>query len=506
MSISDMTALELGRRIQSGDITAVQAAEASLARIKAMEPSVHAFVTVNEEKTMEQAGKVQADIEAGRLKGPLAGVPVAIKDNMCTKGMRTTCSSRILGNFIPTYTAQAVSNLEQAGAVILGKTNMDEFAMGSTTETSAFGVTRNPWNLEHVPGGSSGGSCAAVAAGECFYALGSDTGGSIRQPSSFCGVTGIKPTYGTVSRYGLIAYGSSLDQIGPVAKDVSDCAAVLEVLASHDPKDSTSMERRDCDFTSALSEDVRGMRIGIPESYFGQGLDQEVKDAVLEAARVLGEKGAIVETFDLKLAEYAIPAYYVIASAEASSNLSRFDGVKYGYRAPEYQGLHSMYKKSRSLGFGPEVKRRIMLGSFVLSSGYYDAYYLKALRTKALIKKEFDRAFASYDVILAPAAPSTAPRLGQSLGDPLKMYLGDIYTISVNLAGIPGISLPCGLDSKGLPIGLQLIGDCFMEKNIIRAAYAYEKTREWKLSLLAAGKAKEPSGALTGRAERRSHE
>ena len=285
MSISDMTALELGRRIQSGDITAVQAAEASLARIKAMEPSVHAFVTVNEEKTMEQAGKVQADIEAGRLKGPLAGVPVAIKDNMCTKGMRTTCSSRILGNFIPTYTAQAVSNLEQAGAVILGKTNMDEFAMGSTTETSAFGVTRNPWNLEHVPGGSSGGSCAAVAAGECFYALGSDTGGSIRQPSSFCGVTGIKPTYGTVSRYGLIAYGSSLDQIGPVAKDVSDCAAVLEVLASHDSKDSTSMERRDCDFTSALSEDVRGMRIGIPESYFGQGLDQEVKDAVLEAER-----------------------------------------------------------------------------------------------------------------------------------------------------------------------------------------------------------------------------
>ena len=507
MSISDMTALELGRRIQSGDITAVQAAEASLARIKAMEPSVHAFVTVNEEKTREQAGKVQADIEAGRLKGPLAGVPVAIKDNMCTKGMRTTCSSRILGNFIPTYTAQAVSNLEQAGAVILGKTNMDEFAMGSTTETSAFGVTRNPWNLEHVPGGSSGGSCAAVAAGECFYALGSDTGGSIRQPSSFCGVTGIKPTYGTVSRYGLIAYGSSLDQIGPVAKDVSDCAAVLEVLASHDPKDSTSMERSDCDFTAALSEDVRGMRIGIPESYFGQGLDQEVKDAVLEAARVLGEKGAIVETFDLKLVEYAIPAYYVIASAEASSNLSRFDGVKYGYRAPEYEALHSMYKKSRSQGFGPEVKRRIMLGSFVLSSGYYDAYYLKALRTKALIKKEFDRAFASYDVILAPAAPATAPRLGQSLGDPLKMYLGDIYTISVNLAGLPGISLPCGLDSKGLPIGLQLIGDCFKEKSIIRAAYAYEKAREWKLPPVTAGTPEEPSGVTAGEAERRmSHE
>ena len=507
MSILDMTALELGRRIQSGDITAVQAAEASLARIKAMEPSIHAYVTVNEEKTMEQAGKVQAEIEAGRLSGPLAGVPVAVKDNMCTEGMRTTCSSRILENFIPAYTAQAVANLEQAGAVILGKTNMDEFAMGSTTETSAFGVTRNPWNPEHAPGGSSGGSCAAVAAGECFYALGSDTGGSIRQPSSFCGVTGIKPTYGTVSRYGLIAYGSSLDQIGPVAKDVSDCAAVLEVLASHDPKDSTSMERSDCDFTAALSEDVRGMRIGIPESYFGQGLDQEVKDAVLEAARVLGEKGAIVETFDLKLVEYAKPAYYVIASAEASSNLSRFDGVKYGYRAPEYEGLHSMYKKSRSQGFGPEVKRRIMLGSFVLSSGYYDAYYLKALRTKALIKKEFDRAFASYDVILAPAAPATAPRLGQSLGDPLKMYLGDIYTISVNLAGLPGISLPCGLDSKGLPIGLQLIGDCFKEKSIIRAAYAYEKAREWKLPPVTAGTPEEPSGVTAGEAERRmSHE
>ena len=506
MSILDMTALELGRRIRSGDITAVQAAEASLARMKDMEPSIHAYVTVDEEKTMEQAGRVQADIEAGRLKGPLAGVPVAVKDNMCTRGMRTTCSSRMLENFIPAYTAQAVANLEQAGAVILGKTNMDEFAMGSTTETSAFGVTRNPWNLEHVPGGSSGGSCAAVAAGECFYALGSDTGGSIRQPSSFCGVTGIKPTYGTVSRYGLIAYGSSLDQIGPVAKDVSDCAAVLEVLASHDPKDSTSMERKDCDFTSALSEDVRGMRIGIPESYLGQGLDREVRDAVLNAARVLGEKGAVVETFDLKLVEYAIPAYYVIASAEASSNLSRFDGVKYGYRAPEYDGLHSMYKKRRSLGFGPEVKRRIMLGSFVLSSGYYDAYYLKALCTKALIKKEFDRAFGSYDVILAPAAPSTAPRLGQSLGDPLKMYLGDIYTISVNLAGLPGISLPCGLDSKGLPIGLQLIGDCFKEKNIIRAAYAYEKEREWKLPA-AAGEEKVLSGVMTGEAERRtSHE
>ena len=328
-------------------------------------------------------------------------------------------------------------------------------------------------------------SCAAVAAEECSYALGSDTGGSIRQPSSFCGVTGIKPTYGTVSRYGLIAYGSSLDQIGPIAKDVTDCATILETIASHDPKDSTSVKREDYDFTSALTDDVKGMRIGIPRDYMGEGLDEEVKAAVLDAAKKLEEKGAIVEEFDLSLVQYAIPAYYVIASAEASSNLARFDGVKYGYRTESYEGLHNMYKKTRSEGFGPEVKRRIMLGSFVLSSGYYDAYYLKALRTKALIKQAFDKAFAKYDVILGPAAPTTAPKLGESLSDPIKMYLGDIYTISVNLAGLPGISLPCGMDKNGLPIGLQLIGDCFKEKNIIRAAYSFEKTRELKRSTIA---------------------
>ncbi len=371
---------------------------------------------------------------------------------------------------------------------------MDEFAMGSTTETSAYGVTRNPWNPDHVPGGSSGGSCAAVAAAECFYALGSDTGGSIRQPASFCGVTGLKPTYGTISRYGLIAYGSSLDQIGPVAKDVTDCAAVLEVLASHDEKDSTSVERKDCDFTEALRDDVKGMRIGIPADYLGEGLDPEVKEAVLKAAGVLEEKGAILETFDLGMVEYAIPAYYVIASAEASSNLSRFDGVKYGYRAKEYNGLHGMYKKSRSQGFGPEVKRRIMLGSFVLSSGYYDAYYLKALKTKALIKKAFDEAFSKYDVILGPASPSTAPKLGESLSDPLKMYLGDIYTISVNLAGLPGLTVPCGKDSKGLPIGVQFIGDCFKEKDIIRAGFAFEQSRSYEMPPMAADAIIRPAG------------
>lgn len=485
MSLMSLTAVELGRKIKEKEVTVEEAVTAALDAIEKREAQVHSFVTVDREGALKRAKDVQAKIDAGELTGPLAGVPVAIKDNMCTKGLLTTCSSKILYNFVPTYTAEAVLNLEKAGAVILGKTNMDEFAMGSTTETSAYGVTKNPWNTGHVPGGSSGGSCAAVAAEECSYALGSDTGGSIRQPSSFCGVTGIKPTYGTVSRYGLIAYGSSLDQIGPIAKDVTDCATILEAIASHDVKDSTSVQREDYDFTSALVDDVRGMKIGIPRDYFGDGLDPEVKAAVLGAAKKLEEKGAIVEEFDLSLVEYAIPAYYVIACAEASSNLARFDGVKYGYRTEQYDGLHNMYKKTRSEGFGAEAKRRIMLGSFVLSSGYYDAYYLKALRTKALIKQAFDKAFEKYDVILGPAAPTTAPKLGASLSDPLKMYLGDIYTISVNLAGLPGITLPCGTDQSGLPIGLQLIGDCFAEKKIIRAAYTYEQTRSYEHSPLA---------------------
>lgn len=485
MSLMSLTAVELGRKIKEKEVTVEEAVTAALDAIEKREAQVHSFVTVDREGALKRAKEVQAKIDAGELTGPLAGVPVAIKDNMCTKGLLTTCSSKILYNFVPTYTAEAILNLEKAGAVILGKTNMDEFAMGSTTETSAYGVTKNPWNTGHVPGGSSGGSCAAVAAEECSYALGSDTGGSIRQPSSFCGVTGIKPTYGTVSRYGLIAYGSSLDQIGPIAKDVTDCATILEAIASHDVKDSTSVQREDYDFTTALVDDVRGMKIGIPRDYFGDGLDPEVKAAVLGAAKKLEEKGAIVEEFDLSLVEYAIPAYYVIACAEASSNLARFDGVKYGYRTEQYDGLHNMYKKTRSEGFGAEAKRRIMLGSFVLSSGYYDAYYLKALRTKALIKQAFDKAFEKYDVILGPAAPTTAPKLGESLSDPLKMYLGDIYTISVNLAGLPGITLPCGTDQSGLPIGLQLIGNCFAEKKIIRAAYTYEQTRSYEHSPLA---------------------
>ena len=476
MDLMSLTAVELGRKIKAKEVTVREAVLAAYDKIDEKEAELNCYVTTTKEAALAKADEVQAKIDAGELTGPLAGVPVAIKDNMCTKGVLTTCSSRILENFVPTFTAEAVINLEKAGAVILGKTNMDEFAMGSTTETSHYGATKNPWNTKHVPGGSSGGSAAAVAADECSFALGSDTGGSIRQPSSYCGVTGMKPTYGTVSRYGLIAYGSSLDQIGPIAKDVTDCAAILEAIASYDPKDSTSIRRDDYDFTSALVDDVKGMKIGIPKDYLIEGLNPEVKAAIMNAAHKLEEKGAVVEEFDLSLVEYAIPAYYVIACAEASSNLARFDGVKYGYRTPEYNELHEMYKKTRSEGFGPEVKRRIMLGSFVLSSGYYDAYYLKALRTKALIKQAFDKAFSKYDVILGPVAPTTAPEIGSSLADPIKMYLGDIYTISVNLAGLPGISVPGGFDSKGLPIGVQMIGNCFEEKKIIRAAYAFEQS------------------------------
>ena len=478
MEIQKLTAVSLGKKIKEKEISVREALDAVFAQIDQTEGRYHAYVTLDKEGAYKQADAVQEKIDKGELTGALAGVPVAIKDNMCTKGLLTTCSSKILENYIPTYTASAVQNLTDAGCVIIGKTNMDEFAMGSTTETSYYGVTRNPHNPDHVPGGSSGGSAAAVALDECFFALGSDTGGSIRQPSAFCGITGMKPTYGTVSRYGLIAYGSSLDQIGPMTKNVTDCAAVLETIASYDKKDSTSMKREEYDFTSALVRDVKGLRIGLPKDYFGDGLDSEVKAAIFKAAETFKRMGAIVEEFDLGLVQYAIPAYYIIASAEASSNLERFDGVKYGYRTKEYGDLHSMYKKTRSEGFGSEVKRRIMLGSFVLSSGYYDAYYLKALKTKALIKHEFDKAFEKYDIILAPAAPTTAPLLGSSLQDPIKMYLSDIYTISANLAGIPGLSIPCGKDKMGLPIGMQLLGGCFQEKTLLRAGFAYEKARE----------------------------
>jgi aspartyl-tRNA(Asn)/glutamyl-tRNA(Gln) amidotransferase subunit A len=476
-----LTAVTLGKKIKAGEVSVAEAAKACMDSIERYDSEYNCFVTVaDREGVMKQAEEIQKKIDNGELTGPLAGVPVAIKDNMCLNGMLTTCSSKILSNFVPTYTSEAVEKLIEAGMVIVGKTNMDEFAMGSTTETSYYGETKNPWDKNKVPGGSSGGSAAAVAAEEVVCALGSDTGGSIRQPASFCGVTGIKPTYGRVSRYGLIAYGSSLDQIGPLAKDVTDCAALLEIISQYDKKDSTSVNRDDNDFTGALVDDVKGLKIGLPRDYFSEGLDPDIKDAVYAAAKKLEEKGAIVEEFDLGMVEYTIPAYYIIAAAEASSNLERFDGVKYGYRTDSYTDLHNMYKKSRSEGFGPEVKRRIMLGSFVLSSGYYDAYYVKALKAKALIKQAYDKAFEKYDIILGPVAPTTALKMGESLSDPIKMYLGDVYTVPVNLAGLPGISLPCGYDRDGMPIGLQMVSDAFNEKTIIRAAYAYEQTREYK--------------------------
>lgn len=475
MDILKYTALELSGLIKKGEIGVEEAVKAAFDSVAAREELLHCYVTVDREKALAQAVRVQKGIASGEFKSPLAGVPIAIKDNICTEGTRTTCASRMLEDFVPTYSATAVRRLEVAGTVILGKTNMDEFAMGSTTETSYFGPTRNPWDTNRAPGGSSGGSAAAVAAGECFAALGSDTGGSIRQPASFCGVVGMKPTYGTISRSGLIAYASSLDQIGPLTKDVADCAAMLEALAAYDPSDSTSIRREAADFSTALTGEAKGLRIGIPRDYFGPGLEPSVKEAVMEGARALERRGAVLEEFELGLVKYAVPAYYTIASAEAGSNLERFDGMKYGYRAEGCGGLHETYKKSRSEGFGPEVRRRILLGAFVLSSGYYDAYYLKALKVRALIKKAFDEAFSRYDIILGPAAPSTAPKLGESLTDPIQMYLGDIYTISVNLAGLPAICIPCGRDGAGLPVGVQLIGNVFQEKKLLRAADAGEQ-------------------------------
>ena len=477
MGILQLGARELSEKIRDGEISVKEAVDAYREQITKMEPQVHAFLSVDDDILAGRIQEVEEGIRSGRYSGPLAGVPVAVKDNICTKGQKTTCASKILENFVPAFDAEAVKRLEDAGMIVLGKTNMDEFAMGSTTETSAFGVTKNPWNTEHVPGGSSGGSCAAVAAGEAVLALGSDTGGSIRQPAAYCGVTGLKPTYGRVSRYGLIAYASSLDQIGPVGRNVRDCAALFEVLAGHDPKDSTSSQAEMESWESLTEGGLEGMKIGIPKEYLAEGTDAEVKAALTAAIELMRKNGADVEVFSLGMVDYVIPAYYIIACAEASSNLERFDGVKYGYRNMESMELHEMYKKSRAEGFGEEVKRRILLGSFVLSAGYYDAYYLKALKAKALIKKEFDQAFAKYDCILAPASPTTAPKIGTSLCDPLQMYLSDIYTVAVNLAGLPAVSLPCGKDSQGLPIGMQIIGDCFQEKKILRTAAAYEALR-----------------------------
>ena len=479
MGLLDLTAVELAGQIKSGKTTAVEAMEAVIANIDSKEEELNCYVTFDREAALSAAKEAQKKIEAGELTGPLAGVPIAIKDNMCTEGVLTTCSSKILGNFIPQFSSEAVKRIEEAGAVVIGKTNMDEFAMGSTTETSAYGLTKNPWNTEHVPGGSSGGSAAAVAANECFCALGSDTGGSIRQPASYCGVVGMKPTYGTVSRYGLIAYGSSLDQIGPIGRDIKDCATVLETISGHDAKDSTSIKGKVLDFSKCFDGDISGMKIGIPKNYFGDGLDEDVKIPVLEAAKTLEKLGATLEEFEMPVVDYAIPTYYVVACAEASSNLSRYDGIKYGYRSPNGDNLLDVFYNSRSEGFGMEVKRRIMLGSFVLSSGYYDAYYKKGLQVRRLIKNSFADAFEKYDMIISPVAPTVAYKIGENSSDPLKMYLGDIYTVSVNLAGLPGVTVPCGFGANGMPVGMQLIGDTFTEDKLVKVAYAFQKETDF---------------------------
>ena len=424
--------------------------------------------------------EIQKKIDDGSLSSPIAGVPVSIKDNICTKGIKTTCSSKILGDFKPPYNATVIEKLENAGAIVIGKLNMDEFAMGSTSETSYYGPTKNPWDLNKVPGGSSGGAAAAVAADEAIFSLGSDTGGSIRQPASYCGVTGFKPTYGTVSRYGLIAYASSLDQIGPIAKDVKDCAAIMDIISGKDKFDGTSLDNEFNSLLDSLNGDVKGMKIGLPKECFEtEGLDASVKESVLNVADKLKELGATVEEISLPFIDYVIPAYYIIASAEASSNLSRFDGVKYGFRAENIEGINDLYCATRSEGFGSEVKKRILLGTFVLSSGYYDAYYQKALKVKSIIKKHFDEVFEKYDLIICPTAPTTAPEIGKSLSDPLKMYLSDIFTVSVNIAGLPGLNVPCGFDKNNMPIGAQIIGQRLSEKKVLNAGYAYQQNTNY---------------------------
>lgn len=463
MEIFELTALELGAALKKGEVALQDVLSQTQDRIYTCQEENNAFISITKPDLAPTIGD-----------SLLAGVPMALKDNICTKGAKTSCASKILGDFIPPYNASIVEKLIAAGAISMGKLNMDEFAMGSTSETSFYGPVRNPWDLSRVSGGSSGGAAAAVAAGEVWYAIGSDTGGSIRQPAAYCGVTGMKPTYGTVSRYGLIAYASSLDQMGPVARSAADCAAVLDIIQGKDPYDATSLSGCYGNLLSSLSGDVKGLRIGLPTDCFGEGLDPEVRQAVLDAAQVLKSRGAIVEEFSLPIMEYVVPAYYIIACAEASSNLSRFDGVKYGWRAENYEDLTDLYTKTRSEGFGSEVKRRILLGTFVLSTGYYDAYYKKALQVKSIIKTAYDDAFQKYDMLLTPVTPATAPQLGESLSDPLKMYLSDIYTVPLNLAGLPGISIPCGFDSNGMPIGAQLIGPALGDSVILNAAHSYQ--------------------------------
>ena len=475
MEIIDLTVHELQEKLKNKEITVEEITKAYVDRIKEKEGDVQAFVNTLTDEALEQSKAIQKDIEDGKITGDFAGIPIGIKDNMCTKGVKTTCSSKMLENFVAPYDATVVEKLNSEHLIDLGKLNMDEFAMGASTEYSAFKKTKNPWNLNTVPGGSSGGSAAAVAAGMVPWALGSDTGGSIRQPAAFCGVVGLKPTYGLVSRYGLVAFASSLDQIGPITKDVRDSAMLLNLIAGHDEKDTTSENVPKKDYTKALKNDVKGLKIGIPKQYYGEGINSEVKEKLEEAIETYKKLGATVEEFSLDIADYALATYYIIACAEASSNLGRFDGIRYGYRTTNYTNLKDIYRNSRSEGFGPEVKRRIILGTYVLSSGYYDAYYKKAQQVRTLVKKEFDEAFKKYDVLLTPTSPTVAFEMGTKSSNPLEMYLADICTVPVNIAGLPGISIPCGVDSKGMPIGMQLIGNRFEEEKILNAAYTFEQ-------------------------------
>ncbi len=480
MELYEYTVHELMDKLQKKEISITDITKAYVERINEKEKDVEAFVTTLTDEAIAKSQEVEKKVEKGEQTSRFAGIPIGIKDNMCTKGIKTTCSSKMLENFVAPYDATVIEKLDAEGIISLGKLNMDEFAMGASTEYSAFKKTKNPWNLNTVPGGSSGGSAAAVAANLVPWALGSDTGGSIRQPSSFCGVVGLKPTYGLVSRYGLVAFASSLDQIGPITKDVKDSAMLLNLIAGHDERDTTSINRPKVDYTECLKNDVKGLKIGVPKEFFGEGINPEVKEKLQEAIEKYKELGAIVEECSLDIAEYALATYYIIACAEASSNLGRFDGIRYGYRTQNFENLKDIYKNSRSEGFGPEVKRRIILGTYVLSSGYYDAYYKKALEVRTLVKQEFDKMFEKYDVLLTPTSPTVAFEIGTRSNNPLEMYLADICTVSVNIAGLPGISVPCGVDSKGMPIGMQLIGDKFQEETILNAAYTYEQATNFR--------------------------
>lgn len=480
MEIYEMTALEVAEKIKNKEFTAMDAVESVAKAVEDKDKTYNCYTHFDKELALEKAEKAQKLIDSGKASSPLAGVPAAVKDNICIKGDITSCASKILSNFKPPYDATVIKKMDAAGIVPCGKVNMDEFAMGSTTETSFYGATKNPWDVTRVPGGSSGGAAAAVSADESVIALGSDTGGSIRQPCSFCGVTGLKPTYGAVSRYGLIAYASSLDQIGPIGKNALDTAAMFSVISGKDEKDATSMNTTPFTLDDIKNTtDLKGKRIGIPSDYFGEGINEEVAKSVMQAADVLKSLGAEVEEFDMSVVKYAIPTYYIIACAEACSNLSRFDGIKYGYKSPDANNLRDVYFKSRSEGFGMEVKKRIMLGNFVLSSGYFDAYYNKALKVKGLIVKAFNEAFERFDFLLGPVAPTTALKMGEGLSDPLAMYLGDIYTVMINIAGLPSLALPCGIDSNNMPIGMQLIGKPFDEKTILGAGNAYQNATDW---------------------------